>query len=125
MTLPGILPFSDDQSEKVVTIQFYRDPKLGGLDEHQARDQLGIEEESSEEEEDEDAEELKKQQAQVGTIPAAPFVNATYFSGKVGLGEEQAGEEKGRKGVDGYPHKGEENGRCGGIHQERAKQSRE
>jgi len=41
-----------------------RDPKLGGLDEHQARDQLGIEEESSEDEEDEDAEELKKQQAQ-------------------------------------------------------------
>ena len=65
MTLPGILPFSDDQSEKVVTIQFYRDPKLGGLDEHQARDQLGIEEESSEDEEDEDAEELKKQKAQV------------------------------------------------------------
>jgi len=42
-----------------------RDPKLGGLDEHQARDELGLEEdESSEEDEDEDAEELKKQKAQ-------------------------------------------------------------
>jgi len=42
-----------------------RDPKLGGLDEHQARDQLGLEEdESSEDEDDEDAEELKKQNAQ-------------------------------------------------------------
>ena len=83
MTLPGILPFSDDQSKKVVAIQFYRDPKLGGLDEHQARDQLGIEEESSEEEEDEDAEELKKQQAQVGTIPAALFVMRHIFQAKL------------------------------------------
>jgi len=41
-----------------------KDPKLGGLDQHQARDQLGIADESSSEEEDEDAEELKRQQAQ-------------------------------------------------------------
>merc|ERR1719336_2684595 len=40
------------------------DPKLGGLDQHQARDQLGIADESSSDEEDEDAEELKRQQAQ-------------------------------------------------------------
>ena len=48
-----------------------KDPKLGGLDQHQARDQLGIADESSSDEEDEDAEELKRQQAQVRTLSKA------------------------------------------------------
>ena len=118
MTLPGILPLSQ------VYPGLIRDPKLGGLDEHQARDQLGLEEdESSEDEDDEDAEELKKQKAQVLLSALLVFSHHTCLPGEVGLREEQIGEEEGREGVDGHPHKGEENQCCGGVHQEGAKQS--
>ena len=59
----------------------FRDPKLGGLDEHQARDQLGLEEdESSEDEDDEDAEELKKQKAQVALDISRSFLISHLFS---------------------------------------------
>ena len=62
----------------------FRDPKLGGLDEHQARDELGLEEdESSEEDEDEDAEELKKQKAQVFIVALDSLVShITCFARK-------------------------------------------
>ena len=66
MTLPGMLPLFHISGAVDDNSGLFRDPKLGGLDEHQARDQLGLEEdESSEDEDDEDAEELKKQKAQV------------------------------------------------------------
>ena len=68
-----------------------KDPKLGGLDQHQARDQLGIADESSSDEEDEDAEELKRQQAQVRILSKSFTI---LPSGKVGLREEQVGEEE-------------------------------
>ena len=83
-----------------------KDPKLGGLDQHQARDQLGIADESSSDEEDEDAEELKRQQAQVRVLSKSFTI---LPSGKVGLREEQVGEEEGRKGVDGHQNQGQEN----------------
>ena len=61
--------------------QLFRDPKLGGLDEHQARDQLGLEEdESSEDEDDEDAEELKKQKAQAAFDSYLSFLISHLFS---------------------------------------------
>ena len=66
MTLPGTVPLFQISGAVDDNSGLSRDPKLGGLDEHQARDQLGLEEdESSEDEDDEDAEELKKQNAQV------------------------------------------------------------
>ena len=66
MTLPGTVPLFHISGAVDDNTGLSRDPKLGGLDEHQARDQLGLEEdESSEDEDDEDAEELKKQKAQV------------------------------------------------------------